>query len=72
MPEHCVPPCDATPWPLLDILRVLADATRHLLEDHDCDRDGHETMRLCVDYATTYIRQVEGETSSVMQSAARQ
>jgi len=33
------------PWPLRDIVRSLANATEHLLNDHDCDAEGHEERR---------------------------
>ena len=52
-------PFQETPWPLDDILRVLMDATQHLLDDHDCDLDGHETMRRCVVLAEAYLHQRE-------------
>ena len=36
-------------WPLLDIARRLSDATRHLLDVHDCDVDGWEIWKAAVD-----------------------
>lgn len=34
-----------TSWPLIDVLRKLNGATRHLLAAHDCDALGHEEIR---------------------------
>lgn len=32
-------------WPLSDVLNKLADATEHLLRDHNCDEHGWETFK---------------------------
>lgn len=39
------------PWPLRDVLSKLIEATEHLLNDHDCDTDGHEQFRGCANRA---------------------
>lgn len=45
-----------TPWPLSDVLRVLADAAEHLLQVHDCDHDGYEA----IDQAMRVARKIAG------------
>jgi hypothetical protein len=37
--------CMNTPWPLLDVLEKLVAAATHLLDDHGCDAQGHESYR---------------------------
>ncbi len=34
-----------SPWPLLDTMERLMEATEHLLKVHSCDTHGHETFR---------------------------
>jgi len=48
------------PWPLLEILRKLADSSDHLLRDHGCDRHGHEEVRAAVRSARGIIAAFEG------------
>lgn len=40
-----------TPWPGGDVIRRLMDATAHLLDDHGCDRLGHEGTRYALEVA---------------------
>lgn len=41
-------------WPVSDVLDQLCLAVNHLLNDHDCDIDGHEQFRWAVTKATDY------------------
>lgn len=36
------------PWSLLAIFSKLMEATRHLLDDHDCDAYGHEAFAVAL------------------------
>lgn len=44
-PEGLVRTSMERPYPLHDILRILADAAQHLFEVHDCDHQGWEVTR---------------------------
>lgn len=44
-----------TPWPLVSILKKLADAGEHLLDVHNCDDEGHEGIRIAVTEARKII-----------------
>ncbi len=47
------------PWPLVDILRKLADAADHLLTDHDCDAHGWEGVTCARDAARALLAKLE-------------
>jgi hypothetical protein len=42
------------PWPIPDILKKLADATEHLLTEHDCDGHGYEAYEAAVRAARAF------------------
>ncbi len=48
-----------TPWPLIEVLRRLNSATKHLLETHDCDMEGHEGVRYAQRAAEEIIKVLE-------------
>lgn len=50
----------STPWPLVEVLRVLAEAAGHLLDEHSCDVDGHEAIAICRDVARARIAAWDG------------
>lgn len=41
----------STPWPVFTVLKTLTEATGHLLEDHNCDREGWEEIKAARDSA---------------------
>lgn len=43
------------PWPLVDTLKKLAVATKHLLHDHNCDCTGYEEFIQAVNMSGYYI-----------------
>lgn len=45
-----------TPYPLHDVLRILADAADHLLNDHNCDTHGYETITASRNAAREILR----------------
>ena len=45
-------------WSLRQIVARLADATAHLLDDHDCDAHGHEEARYAHDAAREWLAKV--------------
>lgn len=51
----------ATPYPLLDVLRILADAADHLLKDHNCDIHGWEETHEAACAAREIIAEVVRE-----------
>jgi nucleoside-diphosphate-sugar epimerase len=51
----------ATPYPLLDVLRILADAADHLLKDHNCDTHGWEETHEAACAAREIIAEVVRE-----------
>jgi hypothetical protein len=57
------------PWPLRDVLKTLADFAAAILRDHDCDRDGHEVVRVCVGRATDIIEGIEWNHPAALQDA---
>ncbi len=42
-------PDDGVPWPLMDSIRRVCEATTHLLRDHNCDCHGHEETKAALD-----------------------
>lgn len=48
----------STPYPLLDVLRILADATDHLFREHDCDSQGWEVRKEAAGAAREIIAEV--------------
>lgn len=48
----------STPYPLLDVLRILADATDHLFREHDCDSQGWEVRKEAASAAREIIAEV--------------
>ncbi|WP_237133761.1 hypothetical protein [Pseudohongiella sp. O18] len=61
-----------TPWPLHDVLIALAEATQHLLDDHNCDRHGHEVWRLCEKRATEIVALIKNSRAPASKNAAQQ
>ncbi len=47
------------PWPLTSILARLADASDHLLTDHDCDAHGWEGVTCARDAARALLAKLE-------------
>ena len=47
------------PYPLHDVLRILADAADHMLNVHSCDADGYETVIASRDAAREILRRLE-------------
>ena len=52
-----------SPYPLRDILQILADAADHLLGDHSCDAHGYEGVGMARDHARRLIADVIASTS---------
>lgn len=52
------------PWPLTDILKMLCEATRHLLDNHDCDHHGHEGYRNACNLGLQAINKINTALSS--------
>lgn len=44
-----------TPWPMHEVVRTLAEATRHLLAEHDCDHLGWERLQAALEVADERI-----------------
>lgn len=44
-----------SPWPLVDVMQKLIEATDHLLIDHSCDTHGHELFSQARDIAQTIL-----------------
>jgi hypothetical protein len=44
------------PWPLRDVLRRLVRGADHLLNDHNCDEQGHEELMAARDAAIEILR----------------
>lgn len=73
--------CD-TPWPLSSVLTRLSDAADHLLHGHDCDCQGHEGIKVAVDKAREYVKQLreasvstpvdEGKIEAILRQSERQ
>jgi hypothetical protein len=49
------------PWPLLEVLKRLNEAAKHLLNDHVCDTHGHEGIRCAQLAAEKFIAVLTGE-----------
>lgn len=49
-----------TPFPVHEVLRILADGVDHLEDAHDCDGDGWENRRRARDAARDIVRGLEG------------
>ena len=49
-----------TPFPVHEVLRILADGVDHLEDAHDCDGDGWENRRRARDAARNIILGLEG------------
>jgi hypothetical protein len=47
------------PWPLVDVLKKLVEASNILLNKHDHDGQGHEEIRLCVERGNEIIKLLE-------------
>jgi hypothetical protein len=47
------------PWPVSDILRSLAFGAQHLLQDHNCDHQGHETISYNMERAHQMAKEIE-------------
>jgi len=47
-----------SPWPLPDVLKKLADAADHLLNDHACDAHGHEGLMQARDAARSILEKI--------------
>lgn len=43
------------PWPIADVVNVLAGAARHLMLEHDCDRHGYERVMAAVEAAEVWL-----------------
>ena len=50
------------PFPLTTVLVRLANACEHLLDDHDCDGDGHEGLRVAIASARESARALLSNT----------
>lgn len=48
----------ATPYPLLDVLRILADSADHLHNEHNCDAHGWEVIAEARDAAREIIAEM--------------
>jgi len=48
-----------TPWPVTSVLEKLADAAKHLLRDHDCDRRGWESVDAAEKAAREIIERID-------------
>lgn len=44
-----------SPWPPVDVVRKLVEATEHLLQDHSCDTHGYEEMNCAVEEAKKWL-----------------
>lgn len=42
-------------WPVSDVLNKLVEATEHLLRDHNCDEQGHETWKYAAEAARKHV-----------------
>lgn len=51
-----------SPWPLIDVMQKLIEATDHLLNDHNCDRHGHELFSQARDIAQTILDEMLKES----------
>lgn len=49
------------PWPLISVLRRLADAADHLNSAHDCDMHGYEEVREAAAAAREILRDLAPE-----------
>lgn len=49
----------ATPYPALDVLRILADAADHLLDVHNCDNHGYEVVNAAARAARDIVAKAE-------------
>jgi hypothetical protein len=59
-------------WPVEDLLRILAAATRHLLRDHNCDHMGYEAIdAACTAAEARTTEQKEGEGAGERDAAVR-
>lgn len=50
-----------TSWPLLEVLKQLAEAAGHLLDVHSCDVHGYEGIRFAQKAAEKFIAELESE-----------
>ncbi len=56
-------PGDDTPWPIVSVLEVLANAANHLLGQHACDDHGHEETRAAEQSARGLIVALESRAA---------
>jgi hypothetical protein len=61
-----------TPWPVTSVLRRLADATDHLLKDHDCDQHGWEGVTVARDRARAIADAIEQQPSGAPRPEAEE
>jgi len=48
----------STAWPVTDVLDKLADATQHLMNDHNCDHHGWELANGGIERARAYAASI--------------
>lgn len=54
---------DDSQWPTHSLMTRLADAVDHLLDDHDCDMQGHEGLRIAARQTRSRAARLRGEGS---------